>query len=378
MMKKIFFVGLMAALLSACRDKTTLVADAVTTVQNENEVVLTAAQYENAGIETGKLTLRRMATVLKLNGKVDVPPQNVVSISVPMGGYLKNTTLLPGAAVRKGQVLAVMEDPQYVQLQQEYLTSQAQLEYNRSEYNRQRDLNESKATSDKAFEQAKAAYQTQAILVRSLEQKIRLMGLNPERLTAGNISRSISVFAPISGYVSAVNVNVGKYVNPTDVLFEIINPSSIHLNLTAFEKDVNSLRKGHPILAYTNTDPTKKYRGEVLLVSRNLSADNAAQVHCHLENPDASLLPGYFMNAEIEVAGHDVMTVPEDAIVRYEGRQYVFTPIEKNRFEMVEVQTGSTENGYVELIHPEKWAGKTLVTKGAYSLLSALKNEMED
>ena len=148
----------------------------------ENAVALTDAQYKNAGIETGKIENRNISSVLKLNGKIDVPPQNMVSVSVPLGGYLKSTKLLPGIHVNKGEILAVMEDPQYIQLQQDYLTAKAQFSFHESEYKRQKDLNESKAASDKVFEQAKATYQTQQILIKSLEQKLRLIGLNPDKI----------------------------------------------------------------------------------------------------------------------------------------------------------------------------------------------------
>ncbi|MCH5687408.1 efflux RND transporter periplasmic adaptor subunit [Niabella sp. W65] len=159
--------------------------------------------------------------------------------------------------VSKGQVLAVIEDPQYIQLQQDYLTAKAQLAFNESEYNRQKDLNQSKAASDKVYEQAKAAYQTQNVLVRSLAQKLSLIGLNPDGINPDNISKSIRVLSPINGFVASVNVNIGKYVRPEDVLFELVNPSGVHLSLTVFEKDVHRLFIGQKLVAYTNIDPGK-------------------------------------------------------------------------------------------------------------------------
>ncbi len=239
---------------------------------------------KNGGIQTGKLEEQSISSVLKVNGKIDVPPQNMVSISVPLGGYLQSTKLLEGMYVSKGQVLAVMQDQQYIQLQQDYLTARAQLVYNESEYNRQKELNQSKATSDKVFEQTKAAYQTQNILVKSLEQKIKLIGINPNKIGANSISRSINIYSPINGFVSAVNVNIGKYVNPSDVLFELVNPSDIHLALTVFEKDINKLFIGQKLAAYTNNQPEKKYPCTIILISKNLSGERAAEVHCHFDS----------------------------------------------------------------------------------------------
>lgn len=349
------------------------------TVQTDGNVVtLTPAQLKNAGLTTGKLEQRSVSSVLKVNGKIDVPPQNMVSISVPLGGYLKSTRLLAGMHVTKGQAIAVMEDQQYIQLQQDYLTARAQFSYNESEYNRQKELNQSKASSDKVYEQAKATYQTQNILIRSLEEKLKLIGLNPNKISFNNISRSINIYSPINGFVSAVNVNIGKYVNPSDVLFELVNPTDIHLALTIFEKDLDKLFIGQKLMAYTNSQPDKKNPCEIILISKNLSDERTAEVHCHFEAYDKTLLPGMFMNADIEIKSNKVTTLPNEALVRYENKQYVFIARSGNQFEMIEVEAGDSENGFTAIIIDKKFSNETFVIKGAYNLLMKMKNTADE
>ncbi|WP_286751639.1 MULTISPECIES: efflux RND transporter periplasmic adaptor subunit [Sphingobacterium] len=338
-----------------------------------NEVSLTDAQYKNAGIEIGNLDNKEISSVLKVNGKIDVPPQNKVSVSVPMGGYLKFTKLLPGMQVSKGQVIAVIEDPQYIQIQQDYLIAKAQYTYNSSEYSRQKELNSTKATSDKVYEQTKSNYQTQNILVKSLEQKLRLIGINPASLTANNISKTINIHSPINGFVSAVNVNIGKYVNPTEVLFELVNPTDIHLSLAVYEKSIDKLSIGQTVYAYTNTNPDKKYKTKIVLISKNISPENTVEVHCHFENYDKELIPGMYMNADIETKLNKSAALPNDAIVQFENKQYIFEVKGKNLFQMVEVKTGSSENGYTEILQKNSSTNQ-IVTKGAYNLLMTMKN----
>lgn len=345
---------------------------------NENSVTLTDAQYKNAGIEIGKFESKVISSVLRLNGKIDVPPQNMISICVPLGGYLKSTKLLTGMHVSKGEVLAILEDPQYIELQQEYLTTKAHFEYDEGEYNRQKELNQSKASSDKIFEQAKATYKAHYILIKSLEQKLQLIGLNPNKLTPNNISKSIRLYSPINGFVSAVNVNIGKYVTPSDVLFELVDPSDIHLALTVFDKDISKLEVGQKIFAYTNTNHEKKHEGKIILISKNLSKDNAVQVHCHFKQYDKTLLPGMFMNADIELFENDVIALPDEAIVRYENKQYVFIVKANHQFDMQEIQIGNSEHGFTEVLNVDILNDKTFVTKGAYHLLMALKNIDEE
>lgn len=372
-MKKIALIILTVFILFSCSEKKNEPQEPVS-AKPENLVTLTDAQSKNAGIATGNLESRNISSVLRVNGKIDVPPANRISISVPMGGYVKSTRLLPGMPVSKGQVLATIEDPQYIQLQQDYLTAKAQLAFNESEYNRQKDLNQSKAASDKVYEQAKAAYQTQNVLVHSLAQKLSLAGLSPGSVSPGNISRSIRVTSPINGFVAAVNVNIGKYVNPADVLFELVNPNGVHLSLTVFEKDVHQLSIGQKLVAYSNTDPDKKYPCTIMLINRSLSGERAVEVHCHFDQYDQKLLPGMFMNAEIETTATRSHTLPEEAVVRFDNKEYVFAAKDKNNFEMLEVQTGTTESGYTAVLSPTDLAQKKLVVKGAYSLLMVLKN----
>jgi cobalt-zinc-cadmium efflux system membrane fusion protein len=340
----------------------------------ENIITLTSAQITNAKVETGKIEQRQISSVIKVNGSIDVPPQNLVSVSVPLGGYLKSTKLLPGMHVKRNEVIAVIEDNQYIELQQDYLTAKAQFGFLESEYNRQKDLNASKASSDKIFEQARSAYQTQKILIKSLQEKLKLIHINPVSLDENNISKSINVYSPIDGFVSKVNVNIGKYITSGEVLFELVNPQDIHLNLKIFEKDLDNVFIGQKVVSYSNNNPKKRYTGEVILVSKNVGPNGATEVHCHFDNYDKSLLPGMYMNAEIEMKNGVSNVLPDEAVVSFEGKEYIFQNNGQNTFEMTPVTTGERESGYVEIVSGGGLSGKQVVTKGAYTLLMSLKN----
>jgi cobalt-zinc-cadmium efflux system membrane fusion protein len=376
-MKK--YLIILSIFFSACNSSQTS-NETKTANANENNVSLTAEQMKIAVIATGTAETKSISTILKVNGAIDVPPQNMVSISFPLGGYLKSTKLLPGMHISKGEVLAVLEDPQYIQLQQDYLMAKAKLSFSEADFNRQKELNATKANSDKTFQQAKADYESQKVLVKSLSEKLQLIGINPTTLNEDNLSRSVNVYSPINGFVSAVDVNIGRYVSPTDVLFELVNPEDVHLNLTVFEKDVNKLSIGQKVIAYANQNPDKKYEAEIILVSRNLDANRAAEVHCHFKKYDKELLPGMFMNAEINVQSNDALTVPEEAVVRWQNKNYVFTDAGNNNFELTEVQTGVSDKGDIEIITPnrDEWSNKKIIIRNAYAVLMKMKNSAEE
>ncbi len=345
---------------------------------NPAMVTLTNEQLSNANVVLGKFEQKSISSILKVNGKIDVPPQNMVSVSVPLGGYLKSTKLLPGMHVSKGEVIAVMEDQQYIQLQQDYLLAKAKLNFIQSEYNRQKELNQSKASSDKIFQQTESEFISQKITLKSLAEKLKLIGLNPETVNENTISKSINIYSPINGYVTMVNVNIGKYTQPSEVLFELVNPTDIHLALTIFEKDLAQIEIGQKLVAYTNNKPNEKHPCEIILVGHSVSKDRITEVHCHFLDYDRTLLPGMYMNAEIELKNNKVNSLPVDAIVKFEGNQYVFVAIDKNNFEMIPVTVGATENGYIEIVNAKDFDNKKIVTQGAYNLLMKSKNKAEE
>ena len=363
----------------ACNSKQKTESKTEVTI-SENTVQLTDAQMKNAGIITGKVEQKNISSILKVNGMIDVPPQNMVSISVPLGGYLKSTKLLPGMYVSKGEIIAIMEDQQYIQLQQDYLSAKTKAVFAKAEYERQKELNQSKASSDKVFQQSEADYSSQKILIKSLSEKLKLIGINPERMNVNNISRSISIFSPINGFVSKVNVNIGKYVNPADVLFEIVNPADIHLVLSVFEKDINKLFIGQNLITYTNNNPEKKYPCKIILIGKDFSSDRSVEIHCHFQQYDKTLIPGMFMNAEIEIQSNNAYVLPSDAIVSFENKQYAFIVKGKNDFDIKEIKTGKTENEFTEIVFSDNQnlVNETFVIKGAYSLLMKMKNTSEE
>ena len=343
---------------------------------NQNIVILSDAQLKSLG----KMELQDISSILKLNGKIDVPPQNMVSVSMPLGGFLKSTKLLPGMPVQKGEIIATMEDQQYIQLQQDYLVAKSKLLYADQELKRQKELNLSKAGSDKVLQQSEMDFSTQKIVLSALSEKLKLININPENLSENNLSRSVNLYSSIDGFVSKVDVNIGKYVNPSDILFELINPEDIHLNLKVFEKDLEKLSIGQKLVAFNNNQPDKKHPCEIILVSRDLSADRTADVHCHFENYDKTLLPGMYMNAEVALKSQKVAAIRDEAIVSYEGKEFIFISKGPLSFELVEVTKGSSENNFTEIISVEgrDLTKENIVVKGAYSVLMQLKNKSEE
>ncbi|MEY3687535.1 MAG: hypothetical protein RIR84_376, partial [Bacteroidota bacterium] len=205
-------------------------------ISQGNEIILNADQQKMLALQLGNAQTVMMSAALDIQGKIDLPPQNIISVNFPLGGYLRSTKLIPGMRVQKGEVIAIMEDQAIVQLQQDYLSAKAKSSLASLEFERQRNLADANAGTSKNYQQAEAEFRMQQVLVKGLAEKLKLIGMDPALLNESNITGQVQLRSTINGYVSKVNVNTGKYVQPAETMFELIDPDDIHVALTIFEK----------------------------------------------------------------------------------------------------------------------------------------------
>lgn len=383
----IIYVSLFAAVLTSCggntpkSEETTAVKEESASHEDENTVEFTGAQYKTAGITLGSPEMKDLSGLLKVNGFIDVPPQNLVSVTTQMGGIVKSTPLLQGSTVSKGQVIAVLQNQEYVLLQQDYLESKSQLELADSEYKRQQTLAEQNVNAKKTLQQARAQFQTMLARESALKQRLQLININPASLSAANIRSQINIYSPITGYVTKVNVNTGKFVNPNDAMFEIVNSANLHVELNVFERDASKVKAGQRV-RFSMANDTEEQIAVVDLVGREINADKTITVHA-ISKGSTSFIPGAYLKAYIETGTSNVQGLPNSAVVDFGGKKYIFVSevSEKKEmyyFKMVEVNVGVSDGGYLEVQVPEgvNVNGK-VVLKGAYDLLSKLKNSEE-
>ncbi len=352
----------------------------------EDIVELRADQIKLADIKTGAIELQSLSGTLKVSGIVAAAPQNMATVSMPLGGFVKSTSLMPGNTVRKGQTLAILENQEFVDIQQAYLEAKNKFEYSEAEYNRQSELYKNDVSSKKNMQQVTSDYKNFKALVKALEQKLAMIGINPVNLRDENISSSIAVISPISGFVKAVNINIGKFVAPTDVMFEIVNGDKLFLELTLFEKDVDKVSTGQNIRFFINNE-TEQHDAVIYQTGKSINTDKTYNVYASVTSTCKNVLPGMYVNAIIESTNNKVTALPSAAIVSFDDKDYIFV-FEKNKeeagqpfteYRIIEVQKGVSDGGYTEIILPEGFGISTakVVIKGAYNLLSAKKNAGE-
>lgn len=365
-------------LLATCKSEPPAVQNTSVDSLQDNVVKLTAIQYKTSDIKLGKIEKRPIAGSITVNGRLDVPPQNITMISSPFGGFVNRLYVLQGMPVKKGDVLAVLQNQEYIQLQQEYLDNISKLEFLEKEYVRQVELGRENVNAQKSLQQSKAQYGSMKAIVDGLEAKLAMIHISTASLRNGKISSTITLRAPMNGFVTAVNVNSGQFVTATDVLFKIVNLEHIHVELQVYEKDIRKISSAQKVVFYLPNDTTR-YNASVYLVGKEISADRTVQVHCDLDREYKTLLPGMFVTARVETASEVENVVPTDAIANYEGRDYIFVASGHNAFKAVPVRTGISSDNFIPvyLLEKPEVGESMIVTHGAFELMGLLKNKQE-
>lgn len=345
--------------------------------KDQNMVQLTDKQMQSIGLTTTTVQEKTMQKLVRLNGKVEIAPSHISSISSIMGGHIKSINVINGSHFSKGQILAVVEDPQFIQLQQDYLVTKAQLESARLNLSRQKDLNITKATSDKTLQTAQADYSTLNATLRGLEEKLRIIGINAKGLHSSNIRSRINVYAPFSGFVSEILVNNGQYINPSDTLFELINPAGLLLELKVFENDVNDVKIGQEILVYNNQSPDKKSSAKIVSIVPSIENGGSSIAVAKLSSPNPEFIRGMYINGEVSINSRFTIGLPNESVVSFENKNYVFEDSGNKKYKMIPVNTGISDDSFTEVLKADNLKDKKIIQKGAYSLLMALKNKAE-
>jgi len=365
------------ALLSGCSSGGNENANAqVDEPVSPDEIIVTSEQFAATEMQLGKITQQSFSDRIQISGITDVPPAYKAAVSVYFGGTVKDVQLLVGQSINKGDVLFTLENPDYVQMQQDYLTAKNRLSYLKAEYERQKELLKENVSSRKKFAKAESDYFSVLSEYNAMDKKLRLLNVNPEKLDYNSITSAVAVRAPIGGYVTQVNITKGQYLSPNSVAVAIVNTEHMHLELNVFEKDITKIKKGQSIRFSLPDDGSNYYEGEVFLVGQAVySDDRTINVHGHLKNEsgEKNFIPGMYIEAEILVDEIKRPALPSDAIVNAEDENYILVKKtfgnDKYSFIKKRVEIGKTNDGNTEILNADEFGDSEIVIKGAFNLI---------
>ncbi len=341
--------------------------------ENPNIVTLTDEQIKSIGIELGAIEQKQLTASVKANGVLKVPNQNRASVNSVYSGVVRSLLVQPGNYVSKGQTIATIANPEFIQAQSEYLNVNAKISLAELEVKRQKELNAGNAGALKNLQSAETELRTLRTLQSTLQQQIQLMGINPGKLSNGKLVSVLSITSPISGVVSNVMVKMGSYVDLTTVVAEIVDNRQLHLDLFVYEKDLSKLKNNQTIHFTITNNPGKEYDAKIFSLGSSFEGESkAVSVHAMVEGDKTGLIDGMNVSAVISLEKAIVPAIPSDAIVNFQGQDYIFIVIEKHEevkdtvkpevkekdtheeetgvsFERIPVVKGNSDIGYTEI-----------------------------
>jgi cobalt-zinc-cadmium efflux system membrane fusion protein len=383
---KIVFLLLASCLfiLTSCGEKKTEEANHEEE-KSENEVALTEVQFKTVGIETGSVENRNLNLVIKANGYTTVPPQNMANISTLIGGTVKDILVLEGTFVNKGKVLATIQNLEVVEMQEDYNSAIANIEYLQLEYNRQKTLSDEDVNPRKVLQEVKAKLAVERAKAKAAKNKLQALNMST------NGSSLVPIVSPISGYVGKISIAKGAFAETGITLFEVVDNSQMHLDLNVYEKDMGSIAVGQTIDFILTNQSNKSVKGKIFGINKSFSNESkTVAVHAKINPADAKgLISGMYVSANINITNATVPALPKDAIVRNGDKYFVYIQENKSNvqkkanleeehneihFKAIEVIPGTTDLGYTEVkFVTEIPADAKIVIKEAFYLLSAMK-----
>jgi len=376
----------------SCKDKkgdetvVTEKTDSTKKDRREGAILLTQEQLKAVDIEMGPIEEKNLYAVVKASGQLAVPPQNKADVNVLMGGIIRTINVLEGQTVKKGQELAVLENTEFIKLQQDYLTSKSQFAYTTQELTRQNELSGAGAGTGKNLQQVQANYNAEKAKILALEKQLQQLGIDPARVADGAIVSRVTVTAPIAGTIGHITINTGTYAEAGKPLMEIIDNSKIHCDLVVYEKDLFKVKVGQKVNFILTNQNNQQIQGEIYGINKSFEDESKGIiVHAIIKGANTyRLIPGMYVTALIDVGNQQTKAVPVEALVRSEGKDYIFVVEEEKSdkaiaFKKTEVVTGESELGYVQITPLEELpTSARIVKKGAFYLLSKEKAKGED
>jgi len=348
---------------------------------------LTAEQMQTVGIVIGPIAQKNLDSVIKANGQLAVPPQNKADVSILSGGIINHISVIEGQQVKRGQLLATIKNQDLIKIQQDYLSTKNNFTYVQAEYNRQQQLQDAGAGTGKSFQSAEATYNAERSRIVAYESQLSQLGISQGKIANGNIVSQFPVLSPIGGTVGQITANTGAFVQPGTSIMEVVDNSKIHCDLTVFEKDLMHVKVGQKVNFQLTNQENQLITGTINGINKSFENESkGVTVHAIIDNKEQkNLIPGMYVTALISTGSRLTSAVPVDAVVRSEGKQFIFI-VEPNgaksniiKFKKAEVSTGVTELGCIQITPLQNLpASAKVALRGAFYLQSKAAGGAEE
>ena len=255
--------------------------------------------------------------------------------------------------MQRGQRLAEVQSPEIQKIQLDLIQAENKLVLHKAELERIQRLVESKIAAQKELIAAQNQHQAGLNEIEGLEKQLVLLGLPESAVKKVRAEKSIAtvpIVAPIGGVIAERNAVLGETVEPSKVIFKILDPSVVFVEGDAFEESLRELKIGQAVRIRLAAYPDEVFTGKISRFSPMIDAQKRT-LHLWVEvvNSSGKLKPNLFSEMNIVVGGHgEVLAIPQEALISTEGENFVFVE-EKGFFRRTDVVLGARDDRFVEV-----------------------------
>ena len=343
-----------------------------------DNIPITQQQFRTVDLQLGEMQPRELNATIQVSGQLVLRAQSMGDVASLMGGIVKTILVKEGQPVKKGQVVATIENTDVVSLQREYYSAYKEAEIARLEMQRQQTLQQNGAGVRKTLQQAQKDYKVAEASVVGIGRQLQQMGISVKAVAGGRFTTVFPVHAPISGTVSQLTASLGSYADMQTPLMKIRDNRAVEADLNVFERDLAKVKTGDRVVLSLTNQPGVKVSGTVYGINQYFNdGTKAAAAHVRLDPQNgARLFDGMYVQGTIATGRQLCNTLPSKAIVSTEGKNYIFllNNAPKNgkySFSRHEITTGATQDGFTEISPCEHITkGKKVVVDNAFYLAS--------
>lgn len=358
-------------------------------IRETDFVELTPQQLKAMEIQLTAPSTQPIVSNVYLNGKVISLPNLSASVSSNIEGKVEKIFVTQGSLVRKGQPLMVLSSMQLIELQNDYLAARSEADFYAIEYRRQEELIKNNAGALADFQVTEAKYNAALSREKALRAKLELLGIDAEQFKNPKTSviiPSVTIKAPIDGYITELPVTIGMLASVQTKLAEIIDNQQLYAEIFVYEKDLDLIAEGQRVEIDFINSTLDNVAGKVMSISRAIDPETRAiKAFVQFSAPKGNLiLPG--MNVRAVVMNKEsikgAVTVPVSSLMKEDDQTYVFASTDKPntqgklKFTKYKVEVGNISDTLAEIIFPNGMPPDILIAKTNVMVLETQRRQM--
>jgi cobalt-zinc-cadmium efflux system membrane fusion protein len=339
----------------------------------DRSISVTKSQFESSNYQLQRMSQKEVMDVLPAYGEIHLPDKNRYAVSSHISGIVSNMYLIKGDYVRKGQLLFNLTNPELISWQEELLETKGKLVYLKDESDRQEAISKANISAYKTYVKALSDYNVAEAKKAGLEAKLKLVGISPDQVSLTNLNSTLSVYAPISGYVSEIGVYNGVSMIASHPALTIDDTRHMHLELRVMEKDAGKIKLEQKVFFKLN-DSDDPIVGAIHIIEKSIDQDRMLGMHCHLEKDNnPALIAGMNIKASIVLGRRMVYALPIETLVTIQKEEFVLVRESTSDYSFKErkVVVGEKFDGYFEILNIADFKeSDEFLTKGAFDIVT--------